>query len=347
MDDLPLLTADLPGTGGVARSRPEDFEVEEVPAYTPAGDGDHVFVWIEKRGVTTPDAAAALARGLGVDAADVGWAGMKDRHAVTRQWLSLPPPVTPERAAALAIDGVRVLAAARHPHKLRTGHLRGNRFVLVVRDAVADAVPRARAILARLAAPPGAPNWYGEQRFGSDGGNVERGLALLAGDPAAARVPPKVRRLLVSSVQSWLFNAWLRARLADDLYGRVIEGDVLVKRAGSAPFVTSEPTVDEARVRAGEIVVTGPMFGPKMRTPAPGSHAAAREAAVLAATGVTVEHLAAAGKLAEGTRRPLAIEVTDPRVDDGGNPPGTFVVRFTLPAGAYATAVLREITSPR
>jgi len=244
---------------------------------------------------------------------------MKDRHALTRQWLSLPPPVTPERAAALAVEGVTVLAATRHPHKLRTGHLHGNRFVLTVRDVAPGAAARAAAILARLAAPPGAPNWYGEQRFGAAGDNAERGLALLR-DPRAGRgVPPKLRRLLISSVQSSLFNAWLRARVDDGLYAEVIDGD-LTDRRGK---------------------VTGPMFGSEMRGPAAGTLAAAREAAVLDAAGVTVETFATAGKLAEGTRRPLAVDLGEVSVAEVDATAVT--VGFTLPPGAYATAVMREV----
>src|SRR5262245_10409332 len=112
---LPRLTADLPGTGGALRTVDVDFRVDEVPAYAPSGQGDHVFVWVEKRDLTTPAAVDRLARALGVRSRDVGWAGMKDRHAVTRQWLSLPPPLTPERAAAVAVDGLTVLEARRHP----------------------------------------------------------------------------------------------------------------------------------------------------------------------------------------------------------------------------------------
>jgi tRNA pseudouridine13 synthase len=339
---LPLLTAELPGAGGVARTTPEDFRVEELPAYPAAGHGEHVLAWVEKRGLTTPAASTALARALGVSADDVGWAGLKDRHAVTRQWLSLPPPVTPDAVLATQLDGVTVLAAARHPHKLRTGHLRGNRFTLVLRGTVADGAARAEAILARLAAPPGAPAWFGEQRFGVHGDNAARGRAILAGDRAAARVPPRVRRLLISAAQSELFNAWLAARLEDGLYGAVIDGDVLVRRAGSAPFVTEAPAVEQARQAAGEVVVTGPMFGPAMRRPRPGSEAEAREAAVLAAAGLTVEAFAAAGRLAEGTRRPCGVPVDDATVEAGGD--GVLTLRFTLPAGAYATAVLREVT---
>lgn len=314
---LPFLTAELPGIGGILRARPEDFVVEEIAAYPASGEGAHVFVWIEKRGVTTDAAAAALARAAGVEPRDVGWAGMKDRHAVTRQWLSLPPPVTPERAAALAVEGVAVLAAVRHPHKLRTGHLRGNRFVLTVRDALPGAAALARAIL-DLLATAGAPNFYGEQRFGAAGDNAARGLELLHG--RGGRVPPKLRRLLISAVQSSLFNAWLRARIDDRLYPQPIDGDLTDRRG----------------------VVTGPMFGPEMRVPAPGTVAAEREAAVLAAAGLTVETFAAAGKLAEGTRRPMAVELGEVTVTEVDAT--TVTIGFTLPAGAYATAVMREVT---
>ncbi|MBC7978196.1 MAG: tRNA pseudouridine(13) synthase TruD, partial [Myxococcales bacterium] len=131
---LPYLTSELPGTGGMLRGRDDDFRVDEELPYTPSGAGDHVFVHIEKRGLTTLVAAQRLARALGVRERDIGIAGMKDRHAVTRQWMSMPPPVTPEQALALPADeALQVLAAERHNHKLRTGHVRANRFVLRVR----------------------------------------------------------------------------------------------------------------------------------------------------------------------------------------------------------------------
>jgi len=183
--DLPYLTAELPGIGGVLRTTPEDFFVDEEPAYPPKGEGEHVFVKIEKRGLTTQMAVERIAKALNVKARDIGVAGMKDRHAVTRQWLSLPPPTQPEAAQALALEDVAILEVARHPHKLRTGHVRGNRFRLRVRGVAPDsevAVANARAILDRLAQPPGAPNWYGEQRFGRDGDNAARGRAIVNGE---------------------------------------------------------------------------------------------------------------------------------------------------------------------
>ena len=334
--ELPYLTAALPGIGGVLRASCEEFFVDEEPAYLPTGTGDHVFVRIEKRGLTTPQAVDRIARALGVSSRDIGVAGMKDRHAVTRQWLSLPPPVTPEAASALVLDDVAILEAKRHGHKLRTGHVRANRFVLRVRDVAAGAEANARAILDALAAPPGAPNWYGQQRFGRDGDNAERGLAIVRGDK-----PPrdrKLARLLVSALQSRLFNDWLRARIADGLYAKVIAGDLLHKKGGGQ-FVCEDPSVDEPRLLAGELCVTGPMFGDRMRAPA--HEAAEREQRILAAAGLTADTFTSVRALAEGTRRDAAIAVGAPAVR--AVEPGVLEVCFSLPGGAYATAVMREV----
>ncbi len=340
---LPYLTDDLPGIGGMLRSRDEDFVVDELPAYGPTGSGDHVFVRIEKRGMTTPFAVGQLARALGVRDRDIGVAGMKDRHAVTTQWLSLPPPITPEAALAVAIDGLRVLEAVRHGHKLRTGHLRGNRFRLVVKGVGPDAHARASTILARLAEAPGAPNWYGEQRFGRAGDNAVHGRALLSGDRPLGR-DRKKDRFLVSSLQSALFNDWLTARLADGLYRTALAGDVMHKRAGGM-FDCTEPEVDTPRIAGGEITPTGPMFGVAMRSGPADSPAAAREAAILAAHGLTIDAFARVKAIAEGARRDAAIEVGQPDVRVGEDQ--TLEIEFALPAGAYATVVMREIMKPR
>lgn len=335
--DLPYLTADLPGIGGVLRTSPEDFVVDEEPAYEPSGSGDHVFVRIEKRGLTTPMAVERIARALNVNPRDIGVAGMKDRHAVTRQWLSLPPPITPEAAKALVLDDIAICDAVRHPHKLRTGHVKANRFILRVRGTGANAAARAQAIFDVLAKPPGAPNWYGEQRFGRDGDNAEKGLAIVRGErPPRDR---KLARLLVSSLQSKLFNDWLTARMRDGLYATVVAGDILHKIPGGQ-FVCEAPEVDQPRLVAGEIGITGPMFGDRMRAPAAGTVAATREAQILEAAGLTPDSFANVRAIAEGTRRDAAIAVGTPSVrglDDG------IEVAFSLPGGAYATAVMREI----
>jgi tRNA pseudouridine13 synthase len=343
-NQLPYLTSDLPGTGGALRASPEDFRVEEIPAYEPAGEGDHVFVWIEKRELTTPAAVDGLARALGVRSPDVGWAGMKDRHAVTFQWLSLPPPCTPEAVRAASVPGVIVHQAVRHRHKLRTGHLRGNRFTVRVHDtevAAGDAAERARAVLARLAQPPGAPNWYGAQRFGADGDNAEQGRALLLGERGGKSSQGRQKRFLISALQSALFNEYLRQRLVDGLFGRVIEGDILQKQGSGGIFATTEPAVDQARLDTGEIIPTGPMFGHSMRNPPPGSAAAERESRVLAAEELTLDMFRRAGNLGTGTRRPLAVAVD--KTDVTVTAERVIEVSFALPAGAYATALLREV----
>jgi tRNA pseudouridine13 synthase len=336
--DLPYLTADLPGIGGALRTTDDDFFVDEEPAYPPSGSGDHVFVQIEKRGMTTPHAVERIARALNVSPRDIGVAGMKDRHAVTRQWLSLPPPTTPEAVRALTHDDIAIVEVARHPHKPRTGHGRTNRFVLRVRGVEETAADRARVILGRLAAAPGAPNWYGEQRFGRDGDNAEKGLAIVGGaKPPRDR---KLARLLVSSLQSKLFNDWLIARMHDGLYARVLAGDVLHK-VGGGMFVCEDPATDEARLLAGELMLTGPMFGDRMRAAAEGSPAAEREASILAAAGLARDSFASVRAIAEGTRRDATIAIGQPTVRTVE--PGVLEVAFSLPGGAYATAVMREL----
>jgi tRNA pseudouridine13 synthase len=346
---LPFLTADLPGTGGILRARDEDFVVDEVPAYPASGTGDHVFVRIEKRGLTSRHAAAQLARAVGCQERDIGVAGMKDRHAVTRQWMSLPPPVTPEAALAAQVEGVTVLEAVRHGHKLRTGHVRANRFVLRVRNADAGSADRARAVLARLAEAPGAPNWYGEQRFGRDGDNAQKGRDIVSGARKLGR-DKKLDRLFVSALQSELFNQWLVARIGDGLYRRVLAGDVLHKTGGGM-FTCEDAATDEARLAAGELVITGPMFGDKMRRPTDGTAAAEREAAVLAAAGLEAASFGSVRAIAEGTRRDATIAVGDVSVTAVETTPDgeTYEVAFTLPGGAYATAVMREVikTAPQ
>jgi tRNA pseudouridine13 synthase len=130
----PLLTAELPGVGGRLRARDEDFEVEEVPSYEPCGSGDHLYLWIEKRGVAPEFFARTIAQKLGTHPGNVGTAGLKDRHAVTRQWVSVPKECEPN-VAKLDGGGIRVLKTGRHTNKLKPGHLRGNRFRILIRDA--------------------------------------------------------------------------------------------------------------------------------------------------------------------------------------------------------------------
>lgn len=173
------LTAEVPGVAFRVRERPEDFRVEEVPDGNPHGEGTHLWMEVEKRGVSTEEAIARLARALGLRAGAFGYAGRKDVHAVARQWLSVEH-VEPGAARELELDGVRVLRAERHPRKLRLGQLAGNRFTIVLRGLAAADRPRAEAVLARLV-ERGLPNYYGAQRFGWSGRAHELGRWLVLG----------------------------------------------------------------------------------------------------------------------------------------------------------------------
>jgi tRNA pseudouridine13 synthase len=334
---LPLVTADLPGSGGVLKSAPEDFRVDELPAYAPCGTGPHLWLLLEKRGRTTRDVVREAARLLGVAERDAGVAGLKDRQAVTTQWASFPVARDPD-PAAISGAGWRVAAASRHGNKLRTGHSRGNRFSIVVRGGDPEA---ARAVAAALAAR-GLPNFFGPQRFGADGRNAEVGRAILRGasDPESRRAARDrfLRRLSISAWQSLLFNRWLAERMADGLLARALAGDAMKKLDSGGTFTCEDPAADEPRVERFEISPAGPMFGHALRplTGEPGE----REARILAADGVTRDDLARGGGEAEGTRRAARIPVS-PVVEpvDGG-----YRATFELPRGSYATVVMGELT---
>jgi tRNA pseudouridine13 synthase len=180
---LPYLTAEIPGVGGVIRARDEDFLVEEQPLYQPCGSGEHLFLYIEKQGRATTDVVHRLARLFGVSKSDVGYAGMKDKHAVTRQHFSVRLPDAGDDAKLLSRmehTDFKLLWSARHTNKLRRGHLAGNRFIIRIRQVEPSAVVRARDILGRLAAL-GVPNFIGEQRFGYKQNNHLLGRMLLLG----------------------------------------------------------------------------------------------------------------------------------------------------------------------
>jgi tRNA pseudouridine13 synthase len=318
-------------------SSPDSFFVEELPAYLPSGEGEHTFLWIEKRGLTTLDVAARVARLFGVDARDVGYAGMKDRHATTRQWLSVPA-VEPNQAMSVALDGVRVLAAERHRNKLRTGHLRGNRFEVVLTDMAPGEVETIGAAL-RALATSGVPNRFGRQRFGASGDNLQTGLAVLRG---TRREPDHRRRkLLLSAVQSAVFNRVLELRVEGGLL-RVRVGDILEKVVSGGQFACTDVATDQARVDAGEVVPTAPLPGSRVRAPEPGTEARALEDRALSELGIAPDELAQVGRALPGTRRPVVVRITldEPAIVDE---PGGLRLRFSLPPGSYATVVLEAL----
>lgn len=337
---LPFLTADLPGLHGRLKVEPEDFVVEELPLYSPSGKGEHLFLWIEKRDVSGEQLLEHVARTLGISRHEIGMAGIKDRRAVTRQTLSVPTRCEP-RLPDVNTDGIRLLDAQPHGNKLRTGHLAGNRFQIRLRETRPECLDSLPLLLNRLR-QQGFPNYYGEQRFGHEGETLDLGRRLLRGEASERDIPFRRRkfllRLALSAVQSQLFNERLAERLRSGLLHQVQIGDVLQVVASGGCFIAEDVSVEQSRFERRETVLTGPMFGPKMKSPT--GAVGEQERRTLAGSGLTLEDFRRFPKLLPGTRRPLLVWPEDLSADvDGVN----VVLQFTLPSGAYATTLLREV----
>lgn len=329
---LPLVTPGHAPVPGRIRELAEDFVVDELPLYACSGEGDFLYVRFRKRELATPELVSALASGLQVSAGDIGTAGLKDRRAVTSQWLSFPAGVTLEavEAVAAALAGVEILEHGRHTNKLGLGHLAGNRFSLRVRGAEGFA-PAAEAVVAELVRR-GAPNYYGPQRFGRFGDNAAAGKQLL--ESGRYRKHRWLDQLKANALQSFVFNAWLAERLRRGLYEAFLPGDVAIKHVNGAKFRVEDPTAENPRAVALEISPAGPMLGKKCF--AAEGEGAAFEAEVLEGLGLVPELFARM----PGSRREGRVRLEDAGVEpceDG------FRVHFTLPAGAFATSVMREI----
>ena len=364
------------------RERPEDFLVEELPLYSPQGSGAHLWIEIEKRARTTDEAVAELARAFGLERGAVGYAGRKDRHAVTRQWLSLPKVggLAASDFAGSVLPGLRVLQAHEHAQKLRLGELRGNRFHVVVRP-----LGRGPGLPDRQSDPPGLEdrlealrrfgllNRFGMQRFGRRNDNVEAGAAVLRGERSGG--DRRLARLLVSALQSELFHRVLDRRvervadadaenLGDDekvrWVTRLIEGDVLHEHGTGflhrLELGGEESGSEEAQaVAALRLSPTGPLFGPAMWRPRGAS--AQIEDEVLAESGLDLDAPVARQALERlrlrGARRPLRVPVArlatgvEPaRFDAGGGDarprPGRWF-SFELPPASYATVLIDQL----
>jgi len=394
------LTAHLPGTGGIIKEAPEDFQVTEIPLYQPSGEGEHIYAEIEKKGVTTLEAIRRISRGLGIQERDVGYAGMKDARGITRQTLSLPR-VDPDTLWSLSLPGIRVLSVARHRNKLKTGHLAGNVFTIRIRDVDSSALKKSDVIV-EILSRKGVPNYFGEQRYGGLHNSHLIGRALLSGDFRAAvdavmgdpqvirdegwkkaveayhrgdiagslelfpghcrtereilkrlekrpehyeraldAVSPRLKRLYLSACQSSLFDRVLEKRL--DCINMVEEGDLAFRHDNGACFVVRDREAERQRAEDFQISPTGPMFGCKMKLPE--GKPLEVEEGILSEEGLTLSSFNLPGPLRmEGERRPLRVPLLNlsSSIDDEG-----LVLTFSLPRGAYATSVLREIMKPK
>lgn len=327
-------SAPPPLTAAVLRATPEDFVVEERMPFTLAGGGEHLWVKLRKRGWNTEQAGRELARRAGVTRREVGYAGMKDRHAVTVQWFSLHLAGRADPDWQGLPDGMQVLAAVRHTRKLKTGALEGNCFAITLRDCRGDA----EALQARLdeIRRQGVPNYFGEQRFGHDAENIRHARAMIAGtEPVRDR---HQRGIYLSAARSWLFNAVLAERVRRQTWQTALRGEVCIL-AGSNSFFVSE-SVDETirqRLRDHDIHLSGPLWGEG--EPPTREEVQALETQIAAREPDLVQGLAAAGLRQE--RRALRVIPSD--LEAEAVDASSWRLSFCLPAGCYATAVLREL----
>jgi tRNA pseudouridine13 synthase len=303
------------GASATLKQHNDDFIVTELPLQLPGGEGEHLWLDVEKNGANTAFVAQQLADAAGVQARDVGYAGLKDRHAITRQWFSiyLPKGETPD-LTQLQHPEFKVHSQSRHVKKLRPGDLLGNRFCIVLRD-VAGGPQALQAVEANLqaVAAQGVPNYFGAQRFGFDGGNVALGRAMLAREIRVRN--PKKKGIYLSAVRSFVFNEVLALRIQQGLWGQTLPGDVM----------------DEAGRP------TGPLWGRGRVSTT--EQAQALENSVAERHASLCDGMEHAGLDQE--RRALVACPADmawnwPQADQ-------LVLTFTLPAGNYATSVLTEI----
>lgn len=334
----PFLTASIPGVGGRIRTTPEDFQVVERPLYVPCGTGEHLYVRVTKRGLSTLELVQRFSSALGLKASAIGVAGLKDARAVTTQMVSLHG-VEADRLTRMPIDD-RVLAIevlGRHRNRLRTGHHAGNTFRLVIRD-IAQHAEETIPLMVEMLLRRGVPNYFGPQRQGREGDNYRTGAALLIDKARRDKLSRAKRMWYLSCYQSYLFNRMLARRI--ERLDRIMTGDWAMKADNGACFLVDDADREQPRADRFEISPTGILFGSRVSWAVgePGEI----EQVVLAEEGTTREQLVQAAKECgfRGERRSLRIRLLELEWALAGS---ALTLSFTLPPGAYATSVLREL----
>ena len=307
-----------------------DFFVNELLNFEPTGAGEHLWLWIEKSGQNTQWVCRQLATKLGVKARDVSFSGLKDRHAVTRQWISLPWPIKKELPAEVNIEGVTVLTMSRHDRKLKRGTHKFNEFNITLRNI--EKLKAAEPLLEQIKAASGVPNYFGEQRFGYD--NLERvNEWFLQG-----KTPQdKERSFLLSAARSWLFNLNLAKRIADDSWLTPIDGEWLILNGSQSgfPFDAQDEAIAQRLIEC-DIHCSGMLAG--------AGDSLSSAACLALEQQATIEYHAWIEKLAElglkNQRRGLRMPVYDFAMTESDD---SLTFSFRLPSGCFATSVLREL----
>lgn len=322
------------------RSTIDDFVVEEIAAYPLTGSGEHAFLWLEKRGLAAPELVNRIIKTLGVPSKDVGVAGQKDRHAVTRQYCSIPRRLAID-VERLNSSDLQILSVTHHQNKLKTGHLKGNRFRLVLRSKAGFTAEQAEQVAARLQQleQTGFPNYFGPQRFGHGGNTLTDGLKAIKGKLPKDHWPENqsrtLQRLALSAVQSAVFNLVVAERVAAKTVGTVLPGDVVIRKEGIKPYRIPEGA------DTTQVVPAGPMPGPEML--AATDTVGAMEQESMLKVGVTDKDFTRFEKLTSGIRRKMLEFPSETSAVWQSD--GSIETRFVLSAGTYATTMLQEVTT--
>ncbi|WP_456406224.1 tRNA pseudouridine(13) synthase TruD [Thiolapillus sp.] len=343
---MPDPTTDLPfawggpAGEGVLRASPEDFQVEEDLGVEASGSGEHVLLKIRKCNLNTAEVAAHIARLAGVRARDVSYAGLKDRVAVTTQTFSvhLPGKEGPDWRQ-LEGDNLQLLEANRHHRKLRRGSLRGNVFRLRIRELSVD-LELVQERLQKIA-KQGVPNYFGAQRFGREGNNLQRAQALFAGE--IKKVRRDKRSIWLSAARSWLFNKVLATRVSDGTWNQLLQGDVMQLAGARGQFMVDPDDAElPSRLRRQEVHITGPLYGKQSRALQPQAAAAAVEWRVLQHEQSWTDGLERFGLEADRRALGLAVNSLQWQLEKD-----VLELQFGLTSGSYATAVVRELCMGR
>ncbi|HCL6628462.1 TPA: tRNA pseudouridine(13) synthase TruD [Citrobacter amalonaticus] len=324
-----------PQSTGLLKASPEDFVVVEDLGFEPDGEGEHILVRILKSGCNTRFVADALAKFLKIHVREVSFAGQKDKHAITEQWLCarVPGKEMPD-LSAFQLEGCKVLEYARHKRKLRLGALKGNAFTLVLRD-----VSHRDEVESRLQAinTSGVPNYFGAQRFGIGGSNLQGALRWAQSD-APVRDRNK-RSFWLSAARSALFNQIVSERLKKTDFNQVVDGDALQLAGRGSWFVATQEELAELqrRVDEKELMVTASL-------PGSGEWGTQRDALAFEQSAIAEEYELQSLLLrekVEASRRAMLLypqQLSWNWWDDV-----TVELRFWLPAGSFATSVVREL----
>ena len=317
------------------KSQPDDFQVEEILGIEPSGEGEHCLVWVEKTERNSNDVATDFAKKLGIRKRLISHCGMKDKNAITRQWFSIHLPGQPSPTASLLESpGVRVLRMTRHIRKLHRGAHDGNRFIIRLREckfAKSDTEERWAKICEH-----GVPNYFGPQRFGAKGDNVQQAIRFMSGELEVK--DRMLRGILISAARSFIFNACIARRLQTGVWNTVLDGEVFGFPDNRSLVLPHNLRGDEvARVAAGELELTAPLWGL-------GELQSVGEVKALEQK-VADEHMAVISGLEQFNlkqeRRVIRLKPLAPELEWESDE--TLILRFELPKGTYATTLLKEL----